>query len=384
MIELGSDGEGVARPQVSLPLDSSVGASGNVVFGADILDAAPIGMALVERATGRVAWCNQAFAQLVGSDRGAVPGSSWTSLTGAPAPASAESPEAQEQVWRPGGDIRIVSIRTAAPEEAPEHLVHQVLDVTELRRASEALDEANEVLRLRNSELERSNQDLTEFAYVASHDLSEPLRVVAGHVELLAERYRDDLDPDVARWIDFAVDGCTRMRLLIEDLLRYSRAGRELQREPVSVRDVFEAARADAAVTIAARDAEVTLPDTTATVLGDRSQLTQVAANLLGNALKFVPDDRRPVILVTVTAAGSGWRIEVSDNGSGIEPRYRDRVFRVFQRLHPRGVPGTGIGLAICRRVVEEHGGSITVTDSELGGTTVALDLPAAKDPHDQ
>jgi signal transduction histidine kinase len=171
------------------------------------------------------------------------------------------------------------------------------------------------------------------------------------------------------------------MRTLIEDLLRYSRAGREIRREQVDLRQLFDRAVQDAAVTFSDRDAEVRLPDQLATVTGDPTQLGQVVANLLTNAVKFTPEDRRPVVEVAVERLPDGWRCTVCDNGEGIAPQYRDRVFRVFQRLHPRSYAGTGIGLSICRRIVEQHGGHMEICDSPLGGAMVAFTLPHPREP---
>jgi signal transduction histidine kinase len=355
-----------------------------------MLETAPIGMALTTAGTGRILWTNQAFARLVATSSEDVSGRFWSDLTVGPLPAGTAGPDAQvEQQWATASGLRTVSVRSGPAtafdglpinvgqdEEAEACLIHQVLDVTELRRTRQQLDHALAELRHRNKELERSNEDLTQFAYVASHDLSEPLRVIAGHVQLLASRYSGRLDDDADRYIEFAVEGCTRMRTLIEDLLRYSRAGREIRHEAVDLRRLFDRAVQDAAVTFGDREAEIRLADDLATVTGDPSQLGQVVANLLNNAVKFTPQDRRPVVEVATERVHGGWRCTVADNGEGIAAQYRDRVFRVFQRLHSRSFAGTGIGLAICRRIIEQHGGRIEICDSPLGGTTVAFTLP--------
>jgi signal transduction histidine kinase len=344
-----------------------------LVLGQELLDAAPIGMALLDADQGRVVWVNRAFATLVDARRPALVGSLWSDVTGAGLPQGVDG-QPEEQTWHVGSSQRVVSVQSVTPVETPGYVVHQVLDVTELHAARQARDEALEELQARNAELERSNEDLTQFAYVASHDLSEPLRVIAGHVQLLADRYRGQLDSDADRWIEFAVDGATRMRVLIEDLLRYSRAGRELRRESVPLEPLFRTAMAQVSFT---QDVEFRLPGPLPTVEGDPSQLDQVVSNLVSNAVKFVPEGTRPVVEVTGRRTERGWRCEVSDNGPGIDPRYRERAFRVFQRLHSRAVPGTGIGLAICRRIVQEHGGWMDISDSPLGGATVAFELPS-------
>ncbi|HYO41003.1 MAG TPA: ATP-binding protein [Nocardioidaceae bacterium] len=359
-----------------------------------MLETAPIGMALTTAGTGRILWTNQAFARLIATSTEDVSGKLWSDLTVAALPSGGEGPDAPvEQQWATASGPRIVSIRSGLATADDGHpitvgigepeevcLIHQVLDVTELRRTRQQLDAALAELQHRNQELERSNEDLTQFAYVASHDLSEPLRVIAGHVQLLASRYSGRLDEDADRYIEFAVEGCTRMRTLIEDLLRYSRAGREIRREPVDLRRLFERSLHDAAVTLGDRGAEIRLNDDLATVTGDPSQLGQVVANLVNNAVKFTPEDRRPVVEVSTERIPGGWRCTVADNGEGIAPQYRDRVFRVFQRLHSRRFAGTGIGLSICRRIIEQHGGRIEICDSPLGGTTIAFTLPDAQE----
>jgi signal transduction histidine kinase len=391
------------RPELPRPRTRDTGSLGELssteserlALKRGMLETAPIGMALTTAVTGRILWTNQAFARLVASGGEGEAGRHWSDLTVAPLPSGRTGPDEQvEQQWVTSLGPRTVEIRSGPAtaddgtpllvgrgEDAEDCLIHQVLDVTELRRTRRELDRALVELQHRNEELERSNEDLTQFAYVASHDLSEPLRVIAGHVQLLASRYSGRFDDDAERYIEFAVEGCTRMRTLIEDLLRYSRAGREIRREQVDLRQLFDRAVQDAAVTFSDRDAEVRLPDQLATVTGDPTQLGQVVANLLTNAVKFTPEDRRPVVEVAVERLPDGWRCTVCDNGEGIAPQYRDRVFRVFQRLHPRSYAGTGIGLSICRRIVEQHGGHMEICDSPLGGAMVAFTLPHPREP---
>jgi len=253
-------------------------------------------------------------------------------------------------------------------------------DISERLDIERQLTEYRRELDSRNRRLERSNTDLEQFAYVASHDLSEPLRAVAGMVGLLARRYKGQLDDDADEFIDFAVDGCERMRRMIADLLTYSRAGRaELDVGAVDVAalvaDVVESLRAqiedEIGITIEARE----LP----TVRGDRAQLSRVLQNLLSNAVKF----RRPGAAAHITVSAvrldgdDGWRIEVADDGIGIDEKYRERIFRMFQRLHPADQhPGTGIGLAIAERIIEQHDGTIGVKGNERGGSTFWFALP--------
>jgi len=224
--------------------------------------------------------------------------------------------------------------------------------------------------------LTRSNAELEQLAYVASHDMQEPLRMVASYLQLVAQRYRGRLDADADEFIGYAVDGAKRMQALINDLLAYSRIGTKARPfEPTDCTQVLETALANLRVTLQDSGAQVThgpLP----VVPGDAMQLTQLFQNLVGNALKFKRAD--PVrVHVAAEALEDTWRFTVSDNGIGIAPEYHERIFVLFQRLHGRGeYPGTGIGLAICKRVVERHGGSISVTSQPGEGSTFCFTLP--------
>jgi signal transduction histidine kinase len=245
-----------------------------------------------------------------------------------------------------------------------------VEDITERRRIEERV-------RRQSEELQRSNQDLEQFAYVASHDLQEPLRMVVSYTQLLSNRYKGKLDSDAEDFIAYAVDGAKRMQRLISDLLAYSRVDRrggELSAVSASeaLTDALEAltaARADTGATIDAGE----LPP----VLADYGQLVQLFQNLLGNALKF----RSPgpvVIRVSAERDGAFWRFRVEDNGIGISPQYFEKVFIIFERLHGTEVPGTGIGLALCRKIVQRHGGRIWIEPAAQIGTVFYFTLPAA------
>jgi signal transduction histidine kinase len=239
---------------------------------------------------------------------------------------------------------------------------------------------AERELRRTTANLERSNTDLQQFAYVASHDLSEPLRMVTSYLQLLAERYQPKLDKQGAEFVAFAVDGAQRMQALIHDLLAYSRVdlrGRSF--EPTNCDLVFQAAIANLKIAIEESGATVThapLP----TVLADSVQLTQVFQNLIGNALKF-RGAQPPRIEVGAQRHDSEWLLFVRDNGIGIDPKHFDRIFVIFQRLHTRHeYAGTGMGLAICKKIIERHGGRIWL-ESTLGkGSTFLFTLPLMND----
>jgi PAS domain S-box-containing protein len=245
-----------------------------------------------------------------------------------------------------------------------------------------------ESLRQTLTELTRSNADLEQFAYVASHDLQEPLRMVASFVQLLAKRYRGQLDADADEFIGFAVEGATRIQALINDLLEYSRVdryGRPLQ--PTAVEDVLAQTLRD--MTLLINDSGAIIAhDPLPVVNADALQLQQVFQNLIGNAIKFrgpepprIYISARETFEISETSKVYGakvWEFSVRDNGIGIEPQYTERIFKIFQRLHSRSeYAGTGIGLAMCKRVIERHGGRIWV-ESVLGaGATFYFTIPA-------
>jgi signal transduction histidine kinase len=236
---------------------------------------------------------------------------------------------------------------------------------------------AYETLRQQAADLARSNAELEQFAHVASHDLQEPLRTVTNFVQLLAGRYRGRLDPDADDFIRFTVDGTTRMARLIDDLLEFSRAGRADQpMQPTNCREILAKALSNLDVAIKESGA-VVRHDGLPTVQGDPTQLTQLFQNLIGNAVKFRGADT-PEVRLSAERRGGEWLFSVCDNGIGIAPEYAERIFVIFQRLHGRDVyPGTGIGLAICKRIVSRHGGRIWV-ESQLGrGSTFCFTLPA-------
>jgi PAS domain S-box-containing protein len=243
-------------------------------------------------------------------------------------------------------------------------------DITERKRAQG-------VLRAAYDELARSNSELQQFAYVASHDLQEPLRMIGSYTQLLERRYGDKLDADAREFMGFVVDGATRMKQLIEDLLAYSRVGtRGKELRPVQAQAALERALVNLRASIESADAQVT-HDALPEVSADDTQLTQLFQNLIGNAIKFRKKDEPIRVHVGVQDAGAEWRFSVSDNGIGIEPQYYERIFMVFQRLHTREeYAGTGIGLAICKKVVDRHRGRIWV-ESALGkGSTFNFTLP--------
>ncbi|MDA0322639.1 MAG: ATP-binding protein [Verrucomicrobia bacterium] len=243
-----------------------------------------------------------------------------------------------------------------------------------------ALKEAEEDLRLRSAELKRSNLELEKFAHAASHDLQEPLRMVAGYMQLLQRRYENELDDKAREFIGFAVDGASRMQKMIEALLEYSRVG--TRGGPLG------SAICDAAVASAVRnldgaiaesDAQITR-DPLPIIAGNETQIAQLFQNLISNALKFRRDPPPRVHIDAVQNDGY-WIFTVEDNGLGVPPAQTERIFDVFHRLHGRGeYDGTGIGLAICKKIVERHGGKIWVESEEGKGSRLRFTIPIRGD----
>ncbi|MCF8482125.1 MAG: PAS domain S-box protein [Rhodospirillum sp.] len=233
-------------------------------------------------------------------------------------------------------------------------------------------------LKKATDELRRSNQELEQFAYVASHDLQEPLRMVSSYLGLLKRRYADRLDGDAEEFIGYAVDGAHRMQDLIQDLLHFSRIDtRGNPLEPTSTRLCLDMALDNLRIAFEEAGAKLTVP-LLPQVLADDAQLTSLFQNLLGNAVKYRAPDRPPDIRIQVSRDGDYWRFSVADNGIGIDPRFSEKVFMIFQRLQTRDrYPGTGIGLAVVKKIVERHGGRIWLEGEEGVGTTFHFTLRA-------
>ena len=248
-----------------------------------------------------------------------------------------------------------------------------IMDVTERRHNEQALAQYAQ-------ELHRSNDELGQFAYVASHDLQEPLRMVTSYLQLIEQRYAKQLDADAKEFIAFAVNGALRMRLLITDLLVYSRIQRnQTEFTPVAMEDIIKLALYNLQLAIEDSGAVIThdpLPEITA----NQAQMTQLMQNLIGNALKF-RGERSPQIHIGVKRESLQWAFSVIDNGIGMEQQYLERIFIIFQRLHARNeYPGTGIGLAICKKIVEKHGGQIYAQSTLGNGTTFHFTIPLKRD----
>jgi PAS domain S-box-containing protein len=236
--------------------------------------------------------------------------------------------------------------------------------------------DAESTLARKVEELSRSNEELGQFAYIASHDLQEPLRMVASYTQLLARRYKGKLDSNADEYITFAVDGANRMQRLIQDLLLYSRVGTK-GNELLDTSSEGALLQALGSLRAAIRESGALVThDPLPTVLADRSQLAQLFQNLVGNAIKYQNGEIPQVHISAARNGGKKWLFSVKDNGLGIEPQYFERIFGMFQRLHKRDeFAGTGIGLAICKKIVERHGGAISVESQSGQGSTFRFTL---------
>jgi PAS domain S-box-containing protein len=271
------------------------------------------------------------------------------------------------------GEAMAVSV-TVAPIRLPDGTV---LGTSLIARDARARKHALASLARLAQDLQRSNAELEQFAYIASHDLQEPLRMVASYTQLLARRYRGKLDQDADDFINYAVDGAVRMQELINALLEYSRIGtRKRELAPVDLAEPIASALKNLERVLEESGAVVT-HDPLPTVTCDSTQMMQLFQNLIANAVKF----RREAPLrihIAATRDGEQWTFSVADNGIGIEPEYLTRIFEIFERLHGRDqYSGTGIGLAVCKRIVERHGGRIWATSTLGEGTTFWFTIPS-------
>jgi signal transduction histidine kinase len=268
-----------------------------------------------------------------------------------------------------------------AMSAAVERMRSELVTALETSRAAQAVAARQAAdLDAQAAELLRSNGELEQFAYVASHDLQEPLRKVASFCQLLEKRYSDKLDERGLKYIEFAVDGAKRMQILINDLLTFSRVGRASDvRVPVPLDQPLDAATTALSAAIEETGAVIERPGPLPEVMGDPTLLGMLWQNLIGNAIKFRAADRSPEIRITADEQrDGGWQIGVADNGIGVPAEFAEKIFIIFQRLHGRdSYPGTGIGLALCKRIVEQHGGQMLLDTSYSGGTRIYFTLPA-------
>jgi signal transduction histidine kinase len=300
----------------------------------------------------------------------------WGLSRGVLVPIAALADQVREVV---SGDVRR-KVRATGPREIVE--LGADIDAMRVHISNEVdvLQEVNRRLDEQARDLERSNRDLEQFAYVASHDLQEPLRKVSSFCQLLERRYGGKLDDRADQYIGFAVDGAQRMQRLINDLLSFSRVGRSAAGfEPVDLREIGLAAAAQLETTRSELDGEIVVGDLPR-VQGDPVLLRQMLLNLFGNGLKFHRPDVAPVVRVDAQRVGENWELTVTDNGIGVEAEYAEKIFVIFQRLHGRDVyTGTGIGLALVKKIVEFHDGRVWLdTAPRADGAVIRFTLPVA------
>jgi PAS domain S-box-containing protein len=350
-----------------------------------IMEAAPDGICVVN-ADGTIELANSQMGKLFGYEPGELVGQRVEVLVPVKSRAShgahRASYGASPRVRPMGMGMELTGLRKDGTEFAIE-ISLSPLDANPRPRVVAAVRDitwrkwAEDELKSRLVKLQASNAELEQFAYVSSHDLQEPLRMVASYTQLLADRYGDKLDGDAKEFIGFAVDGAKRMQHLISDLLEFSRVrtrGEDFR--PVALGDLVAGVCKDLEGAVAEAGAVIT-PEDLPTVQGDAAQLARLFQNLIGNAIKF-RDDEPPRIHIGAARDQGEWVVSVSDNGIGIAPEHRDRVFVIFQRLHSRSkFSGTGIGLAIAKRIVERHGGRIWVEPASPKGSTFRFTLPA-------
>jgi PAS domain S-box-containing protein len=357
-------------------------------FARTVMDSMNDAVSIIDVADFRVVGCNAEFSRVVGLAEGEVSGRYCYELThGLTEPCrepfdicplmetvKTGRHSTAEHIHFPGSEEKTyVEVSTSPVFDGSGRVVrvvHVDRDITDRKLAEEALAG-------QSRELARSNAELGQFAYVASHDLQEPLRMVASYMQLLSRRYKGKLDADADEFIAFAVDGATRMQRLINDLLMYSRVGTK-GKEPALTDCGAVIGYALANLQEAIKDKGATVSyDPLPTVMGDDLQLTQLFQNLIGNAIKFTGDEP-PKVHVGAKPQGDEWLFSVRDNGIGIAPEHFERIFQIFQRLHGREeYPGTGIGLAVCKKIVERHGGRIWLESEPGNGTTFHFVIPA-------
>ncbi|MBI3444884.1 MAG: response regulator [Magnetospirillum sp.] len=285
--------------------------------------------------------------------------------------------EGEHDIATATGEVRVWDFRSAPIEPLPDGrrlVISMAVDVTERHHVQAELAG-------KTADLERSNADLEQFAYVASHDLREPLRMVTSFLGLLERRFGSEIREEAREYINYAKDGAQRMDRLILDLLEYSRIGRNaLPEKAISLRLPLETALANLALTIQENGATITLPETLPEICVDSLEFVRLFQNLIGNAIKYRSPERPPVITLSAARKANSWEFHLADNGIGIDPQYFERVFQIFQRLHARTeVSGTGIGLAVCKRVVSRYRGRIWVDSIPGEGSTFCFTIPDPK-----
>ncbi|MGA9086377.1 MAG: ATP-binding protein [Methanoregula sp.] len=281
-----------------------------------------------------------------------------------------------ERIMLTAKGVRVPIIKSVIPITINNrhYLLESIFDISNLKAAEAEIQK-------KTDELARSNLELQQFAYIASHDLQEPLRAISGFTELLAKRYQGQLDERADKYISFITEGSLRMQQMIQDLLSYSRVQTQAHEfAKTDSKAALDRALGNLRVAIQKSNASITndpLPE----IIAEGDQIALVFQNLIGNAIKYQRPQVTPVIHISAQKGEKDWLFSVADNGIGIDEKYADRLFKIFQRLHTRDeYPGTGIGLAICKRIIERHGGTIWLKSRPGEGTTFYFTIPLAKE----
>lgn len=367
-----------------------------------LVDAAPTAMIMIGR-DGRIVLVNRECERLFGYSRDELLGALIEMIvperSRARHPALRESYQQDPETRRMGAGRDLTAVRKDGSEfpveiglnpirtDQGDFVLSVVVDLTERKRHEDEKQRLNEILECRvqertielehsNAALERSNMELQQFAYIASHDLQSPLRSIAGFTQLLQRRTHGKFDEQAESWLKLIVDATGRMQALISDLLQYSRIETRAEPfEPISMNAAFHDAVGFLEAAIGDSAAKVTA-DELPTVIGDRMRLVQLFQNLIGNGIKYRGKET-PRVHVSVERCDDEWIFSVRDHGIGIDPKHHERIFEIFKRLHTQQqYPGTGIGLAVCRRVVQRHGGRIWVESSPGAGSTFRFTVP--------
>ncbi len=362
-----------------------------------MMDFAPIGIVIVNRQGNVLAW-NREASSIFKKNESQVLGTSFSRLFGHSSRNNLESyiRKSFESTLDPGlietlelerklkvgfrQFLNLTASLFAYSDDSENMLILAIKDVTEQKLAEEKLYQANHSLREKTKELSVSNAELEQFAFVASHDLQEPLRMITGFLSLIEKKYDSVLDEKGKEYIRFATDGAMRMRKIILDLLEFSRVGSlDLKRDEIKMNQLLEEVLALNNKLITENNAQIEIFDLPV-VMAVQSSMRQLFQNLINNAIKYKKKDARPEIIISSSEDEHYWYFNIQDNGIGIHQEYTEKIFNIFQRLHSKDeYSGTGIGLAICKKIVEDHGGEITVESEEGKGSTFSFSIKKNK-----
>ncbi len=356
-----------------------------------IFNSVQTGLIVLNAETHEIIDANPLAVEMVGTDRGKIIGSVCHQFIcpaqkgKCPITDLGQTVDRSERVMLRADGTRMPIIKSVIPITITDrkYLLESFLDITHLKEVEKelvALKEAEEEIKKKTDELARSNLELQQFAYIASHDLQEPLRAISGFTELLVKRYQGKLDERADKYLSFITDASLQMQHMIQDLLLYSRVETQAHEFVKTDSKVsLDQAIANLRVLIQESNAVIThdpLPE----IIADGEQITLLFQNLIGNAIKYHKPDVAPIIHISAQKDENKWQFSVADNGIGIDEKYSDRLFKIFQRLHTRNeYPGTGIGLAICKRIVERHEGKIWVKSTPGEGATFYFTIPLKK-----